>query len=145
MSAEHDPASGSDQPGPARDDDFLDRPVERPPYDEESAAEPAVVEPPEATHASSDVTAAPAAPPATETYGRSPGADSHGMLPAREGRRSVLERMLVRVIATCGIIGIGVAIAAIMVSSKSQGWIVGLVVSIVSVILAALLWSSDRL
>jgi hypothetical protein len=144
MSAEHDPARGSDQPVPAHDEDFLDRPVERPPY-EESAAEPAVVEPPAATHASSDVTAAPVAPPATGTYGRSQQSDSHSMLPAREGRRSVLERMLVRVIATCGIIGIGVAIAAIMVSSKSQGWIVGLVVSIVSVILAALLWSSDRL
>jgi hypothetical protein len=42
-------------------------------------------------------------------------------------------------------VGIGVAIAAIMVSSNSQGWIVGLVVSLVSVILAAILWSSRML
>ena len=47
-----------------------------------------------------------------------------------------------RLIATCGIIGIGVAIAAIMVSSNSQGWLIGVVVSGVSVILSAILWSS---
>ncbi len=63
------------------------------------------------------------------------------MLPQRE-RRSWPERVLVRLIATCGIVGIGVVIAAIMVSSNDQGWIVGLVTSIVSVVLAALLWSS---
>jgi hypothetical protein len=70
--------------------------------------------------------------------------DSHNMLPPRERRRSRLERLLVRLIATCGIVAIGVAIAAIMVSNKSQGWIVGLVVSIVSVVLAAILWSSRQ-
>ena len=63
------------------------------------------------------------------------------MLPQRE-RRSLPERLLVRLIATCGIVGIGVVIAAIMVSSNDQGWIVGLVTSIVSVVLAAVLWSS---
>jgi len=67
------------------------------------------------------------------------------MLPGRERRRSRFERLIVRLIATCGIVGIGVAIAAIMVSSKAQGWIVGLVVSLVSVVLAALLWSSRTL
>jgi hypothetical protein len=64
------------------------------------------------------------------------------MLPQREHTRSLPERMLVRLIATAGIVGIGVVIAAIMVSSNSQGWIVGLVVSAVSVVLAAILWSS---
>jgi hypothetical protein len=64
------------------------------------------------------------------------------MLPGRERRRFGLERVLVRLIATCGIVGIGVAIAAIMVSSKSQSWLIGLVVSGVSVILSAILWSS---
>jgi protein-S-isoprenylcysteine O-methyltransferase Ste14 len=63
------------------------------------------------------------------------------MLPERE-RRPWPERLLVRLIATCGIVGIGVAIAAIMHSSGSQGWMIGLVVSIVSVVLAAVLWSS---
>ena len=70
---------------------------------------------------------------------------SLNMLPGRERRRSRLERLIVRLVATCGVIGIGVAIAAIMVSSKSQGWVVGLVVSIVTVILSALLWSSRML
>ncbi len=64
------------------------------------------------------------------------------MLPGRERRRLGAERLLVRLIATCGIVGIGVAIGAIMVSSKSQGWVIGLVVAIVSVVLSAILWSS---
>ena len=74
--------------------------------------------------------------------GRRGGSDN--MLPQRD-RRSLPERLLVRLIATAGIVGIGVAIAAIMVSSKSQGWMVGLVVSVVSVVLAAVLWSSRLL
>ena len=53
------------------------------------------------------------------------GTPSRNMLPGRERRRSRLERLIVRLIATCGIVGIGVAIAAIMVSSHSQGWVVG--------------------
>lgn len=90
------------------------------------------------------------APPAAETVASpEPQApanrESPNMLPTRERLRSVPERLLVRVIATCGIVGIGVAIAAIMVSSKSQGWIIGLVVSIVSVVLSAILWSSKQL
>ncbi len=78
------------------------------------------------------------APPRAEPSVRG---DSPSMLPRRR-ERSAPERLFVRLVATCGIVGIGVAIAAIMASSKSQGWLVGLVVSIVSVILAAILWSS---
>lgn len=72
------------------------------------------------------------------------GEPTEGMLPKRRGR-SFIETFVMRLVATAGIIGIGVAIAAIMTSQKSQGWLIGLVVSIVSVILAALLWSSRRL
>jgi hypothetical protein len=36
-------------------------------------------------------------------------------------------------------------IAAPLTSQGSQGWLIGLVVSIVSVLLAAILWSSRRL
>ena len=43
------------------------------------------------------------------------------------------------------VVAIGVAIAAIMGSSGSQAWIIGLVVAIVSVVLAAILWSSRQL
>jgi protein-S-isoprenylcysteine O-methyltransferase Ste14 len=67
------------------------------------------------------------------------------MLPPRERRRSPFERIFVRLIATGGVIGIGVAIAAIMGSSGSASWIIGLVVAIVSVVLAAILWSSRQL
>ena len=85
----------------------------------------------------------PTEPAATSEHHRR--AQSPNMLPARETRRSSLERVLVRLIATAGIVGIGVAIAAIMVSSKSQGWVIGLVVSLVSVVLSAVLWSSRQL
>jgi protein-S-isoprenylcysteine O-methyltransferase Ste14 len=67
------------------------------------------------------------------------------MLPGRERRRTGFERLIVRLIATAGVVAIGVAIAAIMVSSNSQGWVVGLVVSLVTVILSGLLWSSRQL
>jgi hypothetical protein len=67
------------------------------------------------------------------------------MLPGRERRRLGLERFMVRLVATCGVVGIGVALGAILVSSKVQGWITGLVVAIVSVVLSAILWSSRQL
>jgi hypothetical protein len=66
------------------------------------------------------------------------------MIPSRRDRLP-LEAPLMRFVATAGIIGIGVVIAAIMTSQDSQGWLIGLVVSIVSVVLAAILWSSRRL
>jgi hypothetical protein len=67
------------------------------------------------------------------------------MVPARERRRTKVERASMRVIATGGIIGIGVTLGAVLVGQEVAGWIVGLVVSLVSVILAALLWSSRQL
>jgi hypothetical protein len=84
-------------------------------------------------------------PPSSSSTAASAHHDAPNMLPGRERRRTGVERLLVRLIATCGIVGIGVAIGAIMVSSKSQGWLIGLVVSLVSVILAAILWSSRTL
>ena len=50
-----------------------------------------------------------------------------------------------RGIATGGIVGIGVALGAVLVGQDVAGWIVGLVVSAVSIVLAALLWSSRQL
>ena len=66
------------------------------------------------------------------------------MIPNRR-KRLPLEAPLMRVVATAGIVGIGVAIAAIMTSQHSTAWLIGLVVSIVSLVLAAVLWSSRRL
>jgi len=68
-----------------------------------------------------------------------------GMLPARERRRSKLERGVVRLIATGGIIGLDVALGAILVSQDVAGWIVGLTIGLVSVVLAGVLWSSRQL
>ncbi len=100
-----------------------------------SAASPAV----RSEDASPQAPEAPAAPETAEGHEHP---QSRNMLPGRERRRFGLERILVRLVATAGIVGIGVAIAAIMVSSKSQSWIIGLVVSGVSVVLSAILWSS---
>jgi hypothetical protein len=59
----------------------------------------------------------------------------------RKARRDVVGHLTLRLVATLGIVGIGVAIAAIMVSSGSSGWTVGLVVAIVSVLMTAGLWA----
>lgn len=50
-----------------------------------------------------------------------------------------------RLVATGGIVGIATAIAAIMGSQDVDAWIVGLVVSGFSVLLAAVLWTSRTL
>jgi hypothetical protein len=97
------------------------------------AAEPDVAEPDVAEPDVTPVTAPVTAPPA------------QGMLPARERRRFSAERGLMRLIATCGIIAIGTALAAILGSQDVATWIIGLVVSAVTVVLAALLWSSRQL
>jgi hypothetical protein len=70
---------------------------------------------------------------------------AEGMVPARARRRSKLERGLMRTVATGGIIGIAVALGAILVGQDVAGWIVGLVIGLTSVILAAILWSSRQL
>ena len=66
------------------------------------------------------------------------------MIPNRR-KRLPLEAPLMRVVATAGIVAIAVVVAAIMGSQDSEAWLIGLVVSLVSLVLAALLWSSRRL
>ena len=68
-----------------------------------------------------------------------------GMVPGRERRRTKLERGSMRLVATGGIIGIAVLLGAVLVGQDVEGWIVGLVIGLTSVILAALLWSSRQL
>jgi hypothetical protein len=68
-----------------------------------------------------------------------------GMLPGRASRRTKVERASMRILATGGIIGIDVILGAVLVNQDVAGWIVGLVVGLTSVILAALLWSSRQL
>lgn len=73
------------------------------------------------------------------------GARPQGMVPGRNRRRSKLERGAMRLVATGGIIGIAVALGAVLVNQDVAGWIVGLAIGLTTVILAALLWSSRQL
>ena len=63
----------------------------------------------------------------------------------RGHERRGLESLLVRIVATCGIIGIAVGLAAILGTKDVAPWIIGLAVSALSVVLAAILWSSRTL
>ena len=74
-----------------------------------------------------------------------PGGRPQGMVPGRAARRTKVERASMRVLATGGIIGIDAILGAVLVGQDVAGWIVGLVVGLTSVILAALLWSSRQL
>ena len=67
------------------------------------------------------------------------------MVPARRTRRNKVERGFMRVVATGGVVGIGVALGAILTHNNVAGWIIGLVISVVSLVLAAVLWSSRQL
>jgi hypothetical protein len=67
-----------------------------------------------------------------------------GFLPERPERRT-FESAFARLVATAGIVGVGTAIGAILVAADVAGWVTGLVVSIVTVALAAMLWRSRRL
>jgi hypothetical protein len=68
-----------------------------------------------------------------------------GMVPGRQRRRSKIERGAMRLVATGGVVAIGVALGAVLVGQNVAGWIVGLAVGLTSVILAAVLWSSRQL
>jgi hypothetical protein len=67
-----------------------------------------------------------------------------GFLPEQPERRT-FESAFARLVATAGIVGVGTAIGAILVAADVAGWVTGLVVSIVTVALAAMLWRSRRL
>jgi hypothetical protein len=67
------------------------------------------------------------------------------MIPARARRRTKVERGSMRVLATGGIVGLSTAVGAILVGQDVAGWIVGLTLGLLSVILAAILWSSRQL
>jgi len=76
---------------------------------------------------------------------REPREERPGVMIPNRRKRLPLEAPLMRLVASAGIVGIAVAIAAIMGSQGSQEWLIGLVVSVVSLLLAAVLWSSRRL
>jgi hypothetical protein len=68
-----------------------------------------------------------------------------GMVPGRVRRQTMVERGSMRFIATAGIVGIATVVGAIVDSQDVAGWITALVVSLISVVLAAVLWSSRQL
>jgi len=70
--------------------------------------------------------------------------DDPTFIPAHR-RRLGVESFFVRLVATGGIVGIGTALAAILGSQDVAAWIIGLAVALLSVILAAILWSSRTL
>jgi len=76
---------------------------------------------------------------------REPLDDRPGVMIPNRRKRLPLEAPLMRLVASAGIVGIAVAVGAIMGSQGAQAWVIGLVVSIVSLLLAAVLWSSRRL
>jgi len=67
-----------------------------------------------------------------------------GFLPVDPKRRNA-ESILVRLVATLGVVAIGTVIGAILGASDVAGWINGLVVASTCVLLAAILWRSRRL
>jgi hypothetical protein len=69
---------------------------------------------------------------------------NESFLPA-EPRRRAFESAFARLVATAGVVGIGTLLGAILSALDADGWIVGLVVSLVSVVLAAILWRSRQL
>ena len=69
---------------------------------------------------------------------------NEGFLPA-EPRRRAFESAFARLVATGGVVGIGTLLGAILSALDAEGWIVGLVVAVVSVVLAAILWRSRQL
>jgi hypothetical protein len=66
-------------------------------------------------------------------------------LERRSHVRPRFESLFVRVVATAGIVGICVAVAAILGTQSVAAWVIGLVTSALSVVLAAVLWSSRTL
>jgi hypothetical protein len=111
------------------------------------AASPAEEPLPLEADLAADTASTPAEPTESEYSepGRTPRQPAPNMLPGRERRRSAFERLFVRLIATAGVVGIGVVIGAIMADNNSKGWIIGLVISVVTVVLSAILWSSRQL
>ncbi len=67
-----------------------------------------------------------------------------GFLPSQPERYGS-ESVLVRLVATIGVVAIGTAVGSILIANSVAGWISSLVVATLSVALAAVLWRSRRL
>jgi hypothetical protein len=138
----HRAAQASDAAAPGRYGASVSPSPDETPHDRTPAAKP------DAAPARDDAPAAkPDAPASERSRARQARREQppQGMVPARERRRTKVERAFMRLVATGGIVGIAVALGAILVGQAVAGWIVGLVIGLTSVILAAMLWSSRQL
>jgi hypothetical protein len=79
------------------------------------------------------------------SHGSTGDTPSSGGFLSEQPERRTFESVLVRLVATAGIVGVGTALGAILVAADVAGWIGGFVVSLVTVVLAAMLWRSRRL
>ena len=84
-------------------------------------------------------------PPTSATDTPSLDAPAVPFLERRKRPRTHAESAFVRVVATAGVVGICVALAAVLGTQSVHAWVIGLVVSLTSVVLAAVLWSSRTL
>jgi hypothetical protein len=71
--------------------------------------------------------------------------DERGPFLPNRATRLRVESFAMRLVATAGIVGIGTALGAILGTQDVDAWIIALVVSGVSVLLAGVLWSSRTL
>jgi hypothetical protein len=69
-------------------------------------------------------------------------APAAGSSPASAPLRPWHERASTRLLAMVGIVGIATIVGAVLVGENVAGWIVGLVVGLISSAIAARLWSS---
>ncbi|MDO8210026.1 hypothetical protein [Conexibacter sp. CPCC 206217] len=58
--------------------------------------------------------------------------------------RSVSVSLLVRLLATVVVLAVATALGAVLVDRDVSGWLAGLAIGLVTVVLAALLWSPRR-
>ena len=84
-----------------------------------------------------------------DTPARQQSADSASTRPRREARGSPPsswsgwhERTSTRLLAMVGIVGLATILSAVLVSQNVDGWVVGLIVGLMSATVAARLWSS---
>jgi hypothetical protein len=75
-------------------------------------------------------------------FRRKPDADATTEAPSGPGRLVTFQSFLSRLVATGGIIGAGTGVAAIMGTQDVAAWIIGIVTAGLSVVLAAVVWSS---
>ena len=89
---------------------------------------------------------APVEPPAPDPEQSEPAPGTSAPAPSRRPARRPAggDDLAMRLVATAGIVGIGVALGAILVGQNVAGWICGLVVTLTAMVLMAVVWGPRR-